>query len=266
MHRVGLLAVLVCGACHKDPVEPGVDAASGDRNVSGMLSQSDTWSGTIHLTGATTIPDGVTIEVAAGTTILASSGASITLAGTFDAEGASGSKITIKPAASAWSGFVNVTGTLIFHYVDLTGGGIIAVPGGNLTIIDTTLVQRPDGRDFLTMDGSTLDMEYSTINPGTGTMNHCDFHFDGNPNTIKIVHTNISDATNGTDFYSGTADFTYNNWFTNAVDVYTQPGSPVSADVSFSWFQHGAPTAAAGSTITAGNLAGAKLTDAGPRP
>ena len=88
----------------------------------------------------------------------------------------------------------------------------------------------------------------------------------GGANTIKVVHTNLSGATYGFDFFAGTADLTYDNWFSNATDLYTEVGTPVSADVSFGWFEHGAPMAAAGSTITANNLAPAKLVDAGPRP
>jgi hypothetical protein len=57
------------------------------------------------------------------------------------------------------------------------------------------------------------------------------------------------------------ADFTYDNWFSNGVDVDATPG--VSGDFSFSWFEKGPPS---GVGITANNMAGARIADAGPRP
>ena len=68
-------------------------------------------------------------------------------------------------------------------------------------------------------------------------------------------------------FYGGNnANFTYDNWFSNSVDVHTYVGGPVSGDFSNSWFEKGAPVAASGSVFTLNDLATARLTDAGPRP
>jgi hypothetical protein len=117
-------------------------------------------------------------------------------------------------------------------------------------------------------------MSYSRIGVEAGETDttHCDMHFGGGGNTIKVTHSNISSSDYGLMFYGGmAADFTYNNWFTNGTHVDTQAASPVSGNFSNGWFDQNAPT---GAGITATNLAGTRLaacdgtndaTCAGPR-
>jgi hypothetical protein len=97
-------------------------------------------------------------------------------------------------------------------------------------------------------------------------------HFGGSGNVIKFTHSNVSSSSYGIMFYGGmSADFKYNNWFSNTVDVDVTNTSPVTGDFSMGWFEKGAPT---GSGVTANTLAAQRLpacdgtndaTCAGPR-
>jgi hypothetical protein len=64
-------------------------------------------------------------------------------------------------------------------------------------------------------------------------------------------------------FYGGIdADFTYDNWFANNLDVSILPSNPVIGDFSYGYFAKGAPN---GSGITATFMATARVADAGVR-
>ena len=101
----------------------------------------------------------------------------------------------------------------------------------------------------------------------TGDTTHCDMHFSGT-NTITVTHSNVTTAYFGLMLYGGTnANFTFDNWLGNInYDVFTEAGTPVTADFSNGWFEKGPPHAAAGSSFRLDNLATARVTDAGPRP
>jgi hypothetical protein len=267
MSRV-VLSFLALAACQK-PVDMMMDpdaAVGSDGNISGNLTADMTWSGAIHIVGATTLSGTVTVE--AGTTIDVAQGVNVKVQRQMVMNGTSAAKIVITPAATGWDGFT-VTGQLEMHYVDMTGGGI-QQNGGAVTIMDTVLSHKNNSRDFLIMNGGMLDMEYSTIGPAPGTTDviHCDFHFNpATSTTIVVTHADISGATNGTDYYNGmNSNFTHDNWFSNSADVVTEPGSAVSGDFSNGWFKTAAPVPAAGSTFTTNNLSPTKLTDTGPRP
>jgi hypothetical protein len=118
------------------------------------------------------------------------------------------------------------------------------------------------------MNGGSVTMSYSQIgaDPGETDSTHCNIHTGGNANTINITHSNIVGVPYGLMLYGGqNANLTLNNWYGNTTaDVDTQPG--VSGDVSGSWFDGTPPVAGPGATLTANNLAAAKLADAGVRP
>ena len=270
--RTFVCSLLVVAACGKDVTEtidaaPQIDADISAVKISGSITADATWSGAIDLTGPATIESGVTITVSAGTTITARSGSSITIKGTLDVEGTSPAHVVMKPATLNWAGLI-VAGTLTMHYVEEISGGIV-VNAGTVTVFDTTMAHSHNLQDYLIMNGGMIDVEYSSIVPAEGTSDaiHCDMHANpGQTLSIKVVHTNLSGAMFGIDLFGGTSDLTYNNWFSNSDDVYTEAGSPVTADLSFGWFEHGAPTAAPGSSLTANSLSPTRLTDAGPRP
>src|SRR5262249_17216578 len=155
-------------------------------------------------------------------------------------------------------------GSLVMHYADEISGGIV-VSGGTITVIDSALWHQHNIQDYLIMNAGMIDVGYSAIVPAPGTTHaiHCCMHANSGASlSIKVVHTNLSGAMFGIDFFGGSADLTHNNWFTNQTDVYTEAGSPVTGDVSFGWFERGTPpTAAPGSSLIANSLAAAKLTD-----
>ena len=58
--------------------------------------------------------------------------------------------------------------------------------------------------------------------------------------------------------YGGTGvDLTYNNWFSNSIDVDTYPGA--GGDFSYGWFANGAPVAGSGATINYTNPSATRL-------
>jgi hypothetical protein len=235
--------------------------------VSGHVHADTTWADTIRVTSSTIIDPGVTVTVMPGTTISVAATASVAVQGTLDIQGTSAAKVNMAPAASAphWLGFtVQSGGVLTAHYLVESGGSVDTSGTAKVTLFDSQLSKA--SHDLLVMAGGSVDVEYSSIGLeiGQGDTTHCDMH-TGAASTIKVVHTNLSTASYGIMFYGGNnADFTYNNWFGNGVDVDLSPGSGASGTFSYSWFEKG--TAPSGVGITATNLSGARLTDAGPRP
>jgi len=271
MRIAWLLCVMSIASCGKDVAAvadaPPPDGGAATMMVSGPITASATWSGAIDLAGPTEIQAGVTITVAAGTTITARTGSSIAIAGTLDVEGTSAAHVVMKPAASNWAG-LTVSGSLVMHYAEEISGGIV-VTGGTITVMDTRMAHFNNLQDYLIINGGMVDVEYSSIVPqdGSGDKVHCDMHANsGHSQNVKVFHTDLSGALYGLDLFGGSADLTYDNWFTNQDDLYTEIGYPVTADVSFGWFQAGAPVAAQGSSITATDLSPTKRTDTGPRP
>jgi hypothetical protein len=235
-------------------------------DVSGKITTDTTWFDTINVKAATTIAAGVTVTVMPGTTINVSGGVIIRLEGSLDIQGTSASKVTLQALPGGfWGGFsIPAGGQLTMDYGVQTGGGI-HITGGKATIADSRMAHVSG--DLLTMNGGTVDMQYSAIGfePGTPDTTHCDMHVQSPGNIIKVTHSNISTSSYGIMFYGGTgADFRYDNWFSNAIDVHTQAATPASGDFSFGWFEKG--TGPTGNGITANSLASARVTDAGPRP
>jgi hypothetical protein len=235
--------------------------------VSGHVNADTTWSETIHVTASTVIDPGVTVTVMPGTVIAIAATANIAVQGTLDVEGTSAGNVQLAPAAGAphWLG-INVPsgGVLNAHYFVESGGSVDTSGTAKVTLIDSQLSKA--SHDLLVMSGGDVDVEYSSIGLelGQGDTTHCDMH-TGLAHSIKVVHTNLSTASYGIMFYGGSnADFTYDNWFGNSVDVDVTPGSGVSGDFSFSWFAKG--TGPSGTGITAMHLSNTRLTDAGPRP
>jgi hypothetical protein len=122
--------------------------------------------------------------------------------------------------------------------------------------------------DFLVVAGGTVNVSYSTIGLASGTdTTHCNMHFGGSGATIAVNHSNIYGAPYGLMLYGGTGvDLTYNNWTGNDSDIATEPGPPVSADLSYGWFAKSAPVTGGVATYTYTNPAPGQRTDTGPRP
>ncbi len=237
----------------------GSGSGSGDGGINGNITASTQWSGAVLISGITTIDPGVTVTVAAGSTLTFKGVASLQVAGIFDVQGTKASPVTIKPETQAFNG-VNVPGggEVKYKYVEQWGGGILTNGNGaKVTLVDTMMSRV--GGDFIMMNGGTLDMTYSQVGlePGEIDTTHCDLHFGGAGNVIKVNHSTISTSTYGLMFYGGmNADFKFNNWFSNQTDVDTTNTSPVTGDFSNGWFEKGAPS---GAGITATNLSATRL-------
>jgi hypothetical protein len=235
-------------------------------DVSGTITASTTWKDTIHIIDSVTIARGATVTVAPGTVVnveVTVHGA-LVVQGTLDIQGTKAAKVMFQSAVAGtyWSDItVPPGGVMTASYLVQTGGGLTITGSGKATLVDTAMSHVRG--DFLTMSGGTLDMTYSSIGLDVGRDTiHCDLHV-GNSPIIKASHSNISASSFGIMFYGGiNADFTYDNWFGNANDFVFTAGSPVTGDISYSYFAKGAPTNAG---LTATNMATARVADAGPR-
>jgi hypothetical protein len=216
----------------------------------------------------TIIDPGVILTIAAGTTVHFAAGSGLTVQGIVDVQGKKDSVVHLSPSTAGdhHAGFaIPAGGELKMTYAVQVGGGIEVSGNGKVTVTDTAMSQA--GGDFLVVGGGTVNVSYSSIGLATGAdSTHCNMHFDGAGTKISVTHSNISGVPFGLMLYGGTSvDLTYNNWFGNQSDIATQPGPPVSADISFGWFAKTAPASGGVATYTYGSPAAAKLPDSGPR-
>lgn len=235
--------------------------------VSSNVTADTAWSDTVKITQDISIEPGVTLTVQPGTVIEVVEAGVITVGGTINIDGTKAKKVIVRTdgaAGTTWNGFdVSSGGALNANYMVATGGGITTSGTAMVTIRDSQMSQV--FHDLLVVAGGTIDIQYSWIGleQGQTDTTHCDMHFQGGGPTITVSHSNISTATYGVMFYTGLdADFTYNNWFGNGVDVDIQPAPPVSGDVSYGWFQAGTP---ASTSLTKLGMAPGRLTNVGPR-
>jgi hypothetical protein len=79
-----------------------VDPPPGDPNaLSGVITADRTLTGTVNVTGATTVDSGVTLTIEAGTTLNFKSNANLNVKGTLLVNGTSAAKVTLAPEAVA---------------------------------------------------------------------------------------------------------------------------------------------------------------------
>jgi hypothetical protein len=236
----------------------------------GHITSNTMWTGTVDVAKDTVVDSGVTLTIAPGTTVRFASGVAISAAGIVDIQGTKASPVHLSPSvAGGHFGGITVpaNGEVKMAYGVQAGGGV-SVYGGKLTVTDSLMSQASG--DFLVVSAGTVNVSYSAIGlePGAGTdTTHCDMHFGGTATTIHVTHSNISTSSYGIMLYGGSGvDLTYNNWFANSdADVDTSGAAGgTSGDISNGWFQK-APGPFPGATVTAKNLAAARLTDAGPR-
>lgn len=251
---------------HPDDMNPDPNPNPTGEGLSGTIGSDMALSGMVRVKGTTTIPAGVTVTVAAGTTIDFVNGANFVVEGTLRMEGTSAGKIIARAEAGStgWNGF-QVSGTLDVKYGDFTGGRIYTSGNANLVITDSKMYQAAG--DYIIMNGGAINMTYSQIGAGAGETDttHCNLHINA-ASSITITNNNINGAPYGVMFYGGVgANFQSNNWY-GSTDKDVDTASGVAGDFSNGWFEKGAPVAGPGAQITANNLAAAMLTDAGPRP
>ncbi len=276
-----LLSIALClplAACVIGDVDPGsgdgddqgggpTGGGSADGSLTGLITESTTWSGTVLIgldRTTTQIEPDVTITVSPGTQIKFKQGAGLVIKGTLKIEGTSAGKVVLEPVADNTYGLI-VQGALDMKYAVMTRGNIQTSAGSRSTIVDTKMYRAAG--DLLIMSGGTVNMSYSQIGPAPGETDttHCQIHTSGDANTISITRSDINGAPYGLMLYGGqNADFTNNNWYANDIDISTQPG--VTGDVSGSYFDGAPPVAGGGATLTANNLSATRLTDAGVRP
>lgn len=228
---------------------PGTGPGTG---AGDHITSNTTWTGARDVTKSVIVDPGVTLTVAAGTTVKFGTSGAITVKGIVDLQGTKAQVVTLAPSVAGgfYPGFVvSQGGELKMNYVVQTGGENL-VDGGKLTVINTRMSNA--SHDLLVVNSGTVDMSYSAIGlePGMGTdSTHCDMHFGGSGTTIKVTHSNISTSAYGLMLYGGSnVDLTFNNWFSNPIQIDTTAG--VSGDITGGWFDNGAPRAGTGATLT----------------
>ena len=224
-----------------------------------------TWSGTIRVQNSITIPSGVTVTVAAGATLQVAATATITIAGTLAIAGTKAQKVTIQGLATDdWAGMSIPIRRRVHDDLRRVHGRQHRRRAERVVHRHRQrAVARLSGTDLLTTSGGNIDLEYSWLGQPVGQSDttHCDMHFEGGSPTLTIMHDNISTAAYGVMFYSGVnANFTYDNWFSNGVQV--DATGAVTGDFSNGWFDKSPPS---GTGLTASDLASAMIADAGPR-
>jgi hypothetical protein len=261
-----LLACVVGDTSTGDDGSGGGGGGGGGKTTD-HITANTTWTGAVDVARQTVVDPGATLTIAAGATVKLAAGVGITVQGIVDVQGTKASVVRLSPASAGehHNGFsVAAGGELKMVYAVQSGGGIETTGATAKVTVSDTLMSRAGG-DFLVVYGGTVTVSYSSIGlePGPDTT-HCDMHFGGNGNTIKITHSNVSNTPYGLMLYGGASnDLTYNNWFGNGIDIDADPG--VMGDVSFGWFEKGTPVVTSGATLVANSLAGARLVDAGPR-
>lgn len=255
-----------------DDQPPGDDTGPGPGPGSGAvghITANTTWMDAVTIDVATTIDPGITVTAMPGTTITIASGAGLTIQGILDLQGTSAGKVTIQSPtpADTHSGLnIPAGGELRMSYGVQTGGGIHLSGTGKATIVDSTL-SNPGAKnsrgDYLTMSGGALDISYSNIGLATGDGTHCNFHFGGTGNTIKVDHVGVIGNDVGLMLYGGQGAILTNSNWTSLSNIETQPG--VTADLTGSYFMGGPPVAGAGATFSGTPETAARI-DVGPRP
>ena len=250
----------------------GGSGSGGGGGTAGHITADETWSGTKAIDTALTIDAGVTVTAAAGTVITFGAAGSLAVAGTLDVQGAKGNTVKLQPETGQMNfTAIDVTGTLKMSYADMTGGWLSLEDTATTTIIDSTFSHA--SHDLVVMNGGTLSFTYSMVGvvaPATDTT-HCDLHFGGTTPKITVNHSTLATSSYGVMFYAGMdADFTYDNWVSNQINVDPTIGQ-VTGNFSNSYFMGAAPTATG---LTATNMSTTQLvacngtndaTCAGPR-
>ncbi len=243
MLRAPLFLSLALAACAVEPIDPGDGSGSGSgsgsnsnmnpNELSGAITQSATWSGTMTVKGPTTIKSGVTITVAAGTTINFIGSNNLSIEGTLDIQGTAAAKVNLKPQTGTFFGGLNNSGTLKLTHVIQKGGGIYS-QAGSVTITDSQLsgVQG----DLIVLGGGAFTASYSQFGvPGDTT--HCQLHFNG-AGAVSISKSNIVGAPYGFMLHGG-AGGTYvdNNWESNEINI--NRANDGGGTFTNNWFQGG---------------------------
>jgi hypothetical protein len=146
--RLACLFLVVCaGACNVGSTgdDGGDDGTGVPGEISGSVSQSATWSGTVTLVADATIEPNVTITVAAGTMFLAADSTKLTVRGTLQVDGVAGQDVSILPVTGAvsWAGIVAesggvvdiayATGMDVAKFVDCKSGATCSIDHANFT-------------------------------------------------------------------------------------------------------------------------------------
>jgi hypothetical protein len=225
---------------------------SGMSGGATTITADTTWMGNMNFTAPVTITGAATVTVMPGTTVTFAPSASLAVLGTLNINGATGAGngITFGPATGSTS-FAGISvgqgGNFNAKYLTLTGAEFETMTGGTTTINDSKLSQSPG--DMLIMSGGSVTFMYSIIGNPTGTgyeqgdTTHCDMHFDGVGNTIKVSHSIVTTSAYGVMFYSGTgADFTFDNWSKNQTNIDAE--GAVNGDFTGSYFDATPPMVA----------------------
>jgi hypothetical protein len=187
----------------------GSDPQSGQ--ISGNITSDQTWSGNVTIAGNTVIDAGVTVTVAAGTTIEGKAGASVHVSGVLDMQGTKDSVVTVLPVQGVptWPGFVADQGgsltmthvmgsniatlaychagaTCSLDHVDFSAMGLAVAVEGTMTINASRLTQVSNGG--VTITGGDLKIVDSYVLTSQGDI------IIQNGGKLDVQYSEIGDA------------------------------------------------------------------------
>jgi len=146
-------------------VGPGT---SGDAPI---ISANETWENGKVLETPTVIGPGATVTIAAGATIQAVDGITITVQGTLTAAGGAEATLTSSGASTRWAGLLVASGgTLDLTNVDITNAdGAINIEGGATSASYTSGTITASKAPFVVETGAKLTTSHATVVGSLGT-------------------------------------------------------------------------------------------------
>ena len=163
-------SVLACSSSTGEPTAIGgkQPGTSGDAPV---ISSDETWENGKVLDTPTVIAAGVTVTIAAGATIQAIDGISITIDGTLKSAGGGQATLTSSSATTRWAGLlVAKGGTLALSGVDITNAdGAINVETGAASASYATGAITASKAPFVVATGGKLTTSHAMVKGSLGT-------------------------------------------------------------------------------------------------
>jgi hypothetical protein len=190
--------VIVWSGCGSDD-DNGAQPMPTNTEVSGSISKSATWSGTVKLTDDADIGAGIHITVAKGTVFRAADGAVLRVHGNLTVNGTAGAPVSMEPAVDtlSWAGIVvesggaaqlhHITGSKVATLLDCKTGALACLIDGALF---NGLGQAVAAASTVTIEKSILeDMSTNAMQISVGgNVTVTDSEFRGAPGDLIILN------------------------------------------------------------------------------
>ncbi len=157
-----LALVIVYSGCGDD--DNGTNPTPTQFEISGPVTTSQTWSGTVQLIGDADIVAGVTITIAAGTAFIGAEDAVLQVHGTLSIDGTNQAPVSMEAASGSWGGIVVESGgrATILYATGSNVATLLTTNAGALScLLDTAAFsdfgQAVDASSEVTIQTSTFE-------------------------------------------------------------------------------------------------------------